>query len=146
MPYRLNHSRQRNLILAILAERDHASARDLHGVLAEQGHRVSLGTVYRNMRLFCKMGLAEARYFGDQVQYDYTASKGRHDHLICTLCGQIVEFDDPEIGRLRRAVAETHGFSLLKEKLDLYGLCAVCRERKGPRPVRQGVLRPAALT
>ncbi|MDN5941030.1 MAG: transcriptional repressor [Nitrospira sp.] len=124
---RLKHSRQRDLVIAAFEGRDHVSAQTLYRLLAEQGHRISLGTVYRNMKILCIMGLAEARHFGDRTQYDHSASKGQHDHFLCTRCDHIVEFDEPEIARLRRKVAEANGFSLSQEKLELYGICASCQ-------------------
>lgn len=127
-PYRsrLKHSKKRDIILAAFATQNHVTAQKLHNSLAEEGHRISLGTIYRTMRLFCKMGLAQARHCEAKTQYGHTAAKGRHDHLVCTACGNIAEFENQEIERLRKEIAAENGFTLSVHKLELYGLCSLC--------------------
>jgi len=124
---RIKHSKKRDLILAAFATQNHVTAQKLHNSLAEKGHRISLGTIYRTMRLFCKIGLAQARHCEAKTQYGHATARGRHDHLVCTKCGGVVEFENEEIGRLRRQIAEANGFCLSVHKLELYGLCSLCR-------------------
>jgi tRNA nucleotidyltransferase (CCA-adding enzyme) len=73
-----------------------------------------------------------ARRFGEETQYDNISTKGDHDHLICTGCGHIVEFEDPAIEGLRQQVALANGFHLTGRNLELYGLCAGCRSYPVP--------------
>lgn len=124
---RLRRSKKRDLILAAFATQNHVTAQKLHNSLAEEGHRVSLGTIYRTMRLFCKMGLAQARHYEAKTQYGHTAARGHHDYLVCTACGSIVGFENQEIERIRQEIATANGFSLSVHKLELYGICAICR-------------------
>lgn len=124
---RLRRSKKRDLILAAFATQNHVTAQKLHNSLAEEGHRVSLGTIYRTMRLFCKMGLAQARHYEAKTQYGHTAARGHHDYLVCTACGSIVGFENQEIERIRQEIATANGFSLSVHKLELYGICALCR-------------------
>lgn len=124
---RLRRSKKRDLILAAFATQNHVTAQKLHNSLAEEGHRISLGTIYRTMRLFCKMGLAQARHYEAKTQYGHTAARGHHDYLVCTACGSIVGFENQEIERIRQEIATANGFSLSVHKLELYGICALCR-------------------
>ncbi len=124
---RLRRSKKRDLILAAFATQNHVTAQKLHNSLAEEGHRISLGTIYRTMRLFCKMGLAQARHYEAKTQYGHTAARGHHDYLVCTACGSIVGFENQEIERIRQEIATANGFSLSVHKLELYGICAICR-------------------
>ena len=48
-----------------------------------------------------------------------------HDHLVCTRCGAIVEFDNEAIERLQ-ARSRHHGFTIANHKMELYGFCAQC--------------------
>ena len=50
------------------------------------------------------------------------------DHLICTNCGKIVEFENCDIERLQQEVAARNGFAITTHKLELYGLCSACRQ------------------
>ena len=95
--------------------------------LARKDPHIGLATIYRTLNLFCEAGLAQARHFGTQTQYDNVSHKGHHDHLICTSCGKIVEFSNEDIERLQEEVAHRNGFTIQTHKLELYGLCASCR-------------------
>lgn len=129
--HRLKRSKQRDLILAAFGTHSSVTAQNLYMQLARKGHRISLGTVYRTMNLFCRMGIAKPQHFGAQTQYDGAWVDARYDHLICTQCGRIVEFNHPDIERLRQEVATANGFTLVTQKLELSGHCATCRDQTG---------------
>ena len=132
----LKHSRQREGVAEVFFEmRGHVSVDEVVHRARERDPRVSVATVYRTMKLLVESGLATARQFGDgQTRYESSTGKGHHDHLICTHCGEIVEFADDEIETLQAAVARRHGFEVERHKLELYGRCARCRRaaRSGP--------------
>jgi Fur family transcriptional regulator, ferric uptake regulator len=117
----------RERILNTFLAQDHITVHELHRLLNINGQRVSLSTIYRTMGMLCKIGIARLRHFGEKAQYDNVSSKGDHDHLICTDCGEIVEFKDSAIEDLRHQVAAAHGFRLTAQNLELYGLCARCK-------------------
>lgn len=117
----------RERILNAFLAQDHITAHELYGLLDINGQRVSLSTIYRTMGMLCKMGIARLRHFGEKAQYDNVSSKGDHDHLICTDCGDIVEFKDSAIENLRQRIAAAHGFCLTAQILELYGLCSRCK-------------------
>lgn len=124
---RLRWSPQRQQIVLAFLKQDHITIRGLYGFLNRNGRRAPLNTIYRTMRVLCENGFAQARRFGEETQYDNISAKGDHDHLICTGCGYIVEFEDPAIEGLRQQVASANGFHLTGRNLELYGLCARCR-------------------
>ncbi len=124
---RLNWSLQRERIVQAFLKEEHITIRELYRRLNREGHRAPLNTIYRTMRVLCDKGFAQTRRFGAETQYDNLFAKGAHDHLTCTGCGHIVEFEDPTIERLRQQVASANGFHLTAQNLELYGLCADCR-------------------
>ena len=124
---RLKWSTKREQIVAAFLKQDHITIRGLYDVLNRNGRRAPLNTIYRTMRVLCDKGFAQARRFGEETHYDNISTKGDHDHLICTHCGYIVEFEDPAIEGLRRQIAAANGFHLTARNLELYGLCAACR-------------------
>lgn len=107
----------------------HVTVEELVARVRKDDPRVSLATVYRTMKLLAECGLASARQFGDGQQTRYEAAAGRehHDHLICRVCGEIVEFSNDRIEALQDVVAKRHGFEVESHKLELYGRCAQCR-------------------
>jgi len=64
--------------------------------------------------------LAQEQHFGAQTQFDNVAHKGHHDHLICTTCDKIIEFENCQIEELQEAVAAQNGFTIHTHKLELY--------------------------
>ena len=117
----------RERILNVFLSQDHITAHELYGLLNVNGQRVSLSTIYRTMGMLCRMGIARLRRFGEKAQYDNVSSKGDHDHLICTNCGEIVEFKDSAIENLRHQIAAVHGFCLTGQNFEVYGLCSRCK-------------------
>ena len=126
--HQLKLTKQRELILGAFLKMEHVTADQMHLILAKRGHHIGLATIYRTMNLFCETGFAQARHFGTQTQYDNVSHKGHHDHLICTNCGRIVEFENCDIERLQQEVAARNGFTITTHKLELYGLCSTCRQ------------------
>lgn len=125
--HQLKLTRQREHILDMFLKMEHITAEQMYRSLARKDPHIGLATIYRTLNLFCEAGLAQARHFGAQTHYDNVAHKGHHDHLICTACGKIVEFENCDIERLQEEVARRNGFTIQTHKLELYGLCSSCR-------------------
>jgi Fur family ferric uptake transcriptional regulator len=124
----LKSTRQREIILEeFLRAGAHLSTEELYLRLREQHPRIGYATVHRTLKLFAACGIAEPRHFGDgQTRYESAAPQGHHDHLICTVCGAIVEFENPQIEALQETVANQHGFRIERHRLELYGYCREC--------------------
>jgi Fur family ferric uptake transcriptional regulator len=125
----LKHSRQRDLIVEVFfATGGHLPVEALVARVHEQDPRVSVATVYRTMKLLVECGLADARDFGDgQTRYEPAMQRDHHDHLICTHCGAIHEFESERIEELQERVARRHGFEVEHHRLEIYGRCGECR-------------------
>lgn len=127
----LKSTRQRNLIVeTFLGLQGHVSVEELLAKVREEDPRISQATVYRTMKLLTESGFAHARQFGEgQTRYEPAAERGHHDHLICTGCGAIIEFENQRIERLQHEEARRHGFVVHHHKMELYGLCRACQGR-----------------
>jgi Fur family transcriptional regulator, ferric uptake regulator len=125
----LKSTRQRTLIVeTFFASEGHLSVEELCAKVRSTDARVSVATVYRTMKLLSESGLAHARNFGDgQTRYEAAVGRHHHDHLICTNCGTIVEFENDRIEAMQEAVARRHGFKVNSHKMELYGLCKNCQ-------------------
>ncbi len=130
----LKSTRQRSLIIDTFFDATgHLSVEDLWAKVRQADAKVSVATVYRTMKLLHECGLVHAQNFGDgQTRYEAAMGRHHHDHLICTGCGTIVEFENDRIEALQEAVARKHGFRVTSHKMELYGLCRNCaRELDG---------------
>ena len=125
----LKSTRQRDLIAETFLTKDgHWNVDELLERVRQQDRRVSAATVYRTMKLLTECGLAASRRFEDgQTRYEPVVGRHHHDHLICTVCHTILEFEDERIEALQLEVARRHGFLVTHHKLELYGLCDDCR-------------------
>lgn len=130
----LKSTRQRSLIIdTFLASEGHASVEELWSRVRSADAKVSVATVYRTMKLLVESGLAHARNFGDgQTRYEAAIGRHHHDHLICTNCGDIIEFENDRIEQLQDTIAKRHGFKVTSHKMELYGLCKNCQRLVKP--------------
>ncbi len=126
----LKSTRQRDLILEFfLASQQHLSIEELYLKLRAKHPGIGYATVCRTLKLFSQAGIAHEIHFGDgQTRYEHVTAAEHHDHLVCTSCGMIEEFENKTIEEIQLAVADSHGFLINSHKLELYGLCARCRK------------------
>ncbi|NJC88609.1 MAG: transcriptional repressor [Desulfuromonas sp.] len=126
----LKSTRQRDIILdEFLRAGAHLSTEELYLRLRGQHPHIGYATVHRTLKLFAECGIAEPCHFGDgQTRYESSAGEEHHDHLICTDCGAIVEFENPQIEALQESVAIQHGFRIERHRLELYGRCRDCQK------------------
>ncbi len=125
----LKATRQRELIAkAFFATNTHISAEALYRRVSGRDRRIGLVTVYRTLKLLKEAGLAHERQFGEgRALFEHASSERHHDHMICTECGKITEFENCKIEALQEQVARRFEFSLQYHKLELYGFCRECR-------------------
>lgn len=121
----LKQTRQREEILeSFLAHGGHVSIDELLALVQERLPGVGYATVYRSMKLFVEAGLAHERHFeGGQTRFEVDLGGDHHDHLICTTCKRIFEFEDPTIEALQADVARAHGLRLTSHRHEIYGEC-----------------------
>jgi len=124
----LKVTRQRKLISEIFLEKSHVTVEELYREVRDRGPGISRITVYRLLKLLCRIGLARERHFqGRLTNFDNIARKEHHDHLICERCGRIVEFSSERIEAMQREIARRRGFVITRHRLEISGICRDCR-------------------
>ncbi|HBO83943.1 MAG: transcriptional repressor [Deltaproteobacteria bacterium GWC2_42_11] len=118
-----------NIVDTFLKTNVHISLEELLAKVRQKNPKIGYATVYRTMKLLSECGLAFERHFGDgQTRYEHLPDEdSHHDHLICTKCGKIIEFENKRIEHLQKEVADKMGFKVTTHKLELYGRCKECR-------------------
>lgn len=126
----LKVTQQRLAILESLAlGRAHVTAQEVYELVHAQHPEIGFATVYRFLRKMTENEfVTEVRMGGLPARYELTPRE-HHDHLTCTQCGKIVEFEDHQIESLQERVAKENGFSLTGHVLELYGICADCQKK-----------------
>lgn len=115
----------------------HITESDLVTRLRESGHRFEPEFVRDTLASMCHFGFAQQNRFDDgQTIYEHRHLGQHHDHMICTKCRRIFEFEDRRLEDLQMQIAEAKGFFMLQHRMEIYGICAACaRERKRRMPL-----------
>lgn len=104
----------------------HMTAEDVFRVLLEERSDIGLATVYRVLTQFEQAGILNRSNF-ESGKAVYELNEGQHhDHFICTVCGKVEEFYDPEIEKRQQLVAKAKGWVVQDHSMALYGQCATC--------------------
>ena len=75
---------------------------------------------------------AQAAAGRNRFLYEHVHAGQRHDHLVCTGCGRVVEFVSPGIAALQAEICRAHGFSTPSTP---------CRSAVSATPARRSVRR-----
>lgn len=133
----LKLTHQRELIAELFLAQDHITVDELYQRVAKKDSSIGIITVYRTLKLLCQWELAQERHFGKgKTLYDNVAWKSHHDHLICTKCARIIEFENFQIEKFQEQVAREHDFRITFHKLELYGICRTCEPASPKAPGR----------
>ena len=109
----------------------HVTVDELDGMLQENGRCLTPDFVREALELMCRFGFAQTVHFenGD-IRYEHRHLGLHHDHMICTKCRKIFEFNDEQLENQQARVAAGHGFHMLQHKMDIYGICADCLKQR----------------
>jgi Fe2+ or Zn2+ uptake regulation protein len=91
--------------------------------------RLGLVTVYRTLEKLVELGLVQRVHSPDSCHAFVMAAPGHQHLLICTECNHIEYFSGDELDPLMEALGRDRNFLIQDHWLQLYGLCANCREK-----------------
>jgi Fur family ferric uptake transcriptional regulator len=130
----LRETKERQEILRVIyLELEHFDAETLHRHLLAKNIKVSRATVYNALQLFVEVGLVRRYLFGEgRMLYERSLGRQQHDHLLCEICGEILEFCDPQMGIVTESVGRLFGMRPLRHDLVIYADCpkADCSRRQ----------------
>ena len=132
---RIDRFDDRLVILEVfLRTEHHVTAYELTQLVNQEGHQLSDTFVSETIELMCHYGFAQRNRFNNgEPRYEHRHLGQHHDHLVCTKCKTIIEFENPAIEQLQLKVASDRGFHMLQHKMELYGICRQCLDqRDGP--------------
>ena len=88
----------------------HMTAEDVFRVLLEERSDIGLATVYRVLTQFEQAGiLIRSNFESGKAVYELDEGQ-HHDHFVCTSCGKVEEFYDPEIEKRQNLIAKDKGW------------------------------------
>ncbi|MBM4432392.1 MAG: transcriptional repressor [Chloroflexi bacterium] len=124
------HSRQKETILKILKETNsHPTADWIYSEVRKEIPNVSLGTVYRNLRVLKQEGkVLELDLVGNVTRYD--GNHRNHDHFRCEKCGRVFDLNgavDAGALEMDKKISKRTGFKVLYHRLEFRGFCKDCK-------------------
>ena len=124
---------RRALVRHIFSSHKHFDADELVADLRNAGQSVGRATVYRTLRLLVQAGLLRELQLTNRKVYEHDYGYPSHDHLHCATCGNIIEFTNEDVRRLREQVAMSHGFRATGHRFVVTGQCSSCARARSPR-------------
>jgi len=126
----LRLTRPRRIILDVVRATDaHPTAAFVYQRVRRRLPRVSLATVYRNLRMLAAEGFLAERADAAGMRFD--GNTGRHDHFTCLSCGRIYDVPARAERPARRRLPARPGFEVLDHRTEYYGRCGTCRRPSG---------------
>jgi Fur family transcriptional regulator, ferric uptake regulator len=104
---------------------DHLTADHVYRKLSPDG-MCSLSSVYRALAQFTDAGLLISTTIGEsRVVYELNRG-GPHHHLVCTVCGCVVDIEASMAEQCAEVAARRH-FTYSDANLVVFGRCAACQ-------------------
>jgi Fur family ferric uptake transcriptional regulator len=123
-----NELRFTNERLTILEEifqfTDHFDAEKLFVQIRKKHHRISRATIYRTLDLFSQIGIIKKENLGnDFASYELAFNVPHHDHLICVVCGKVIEFSNELIEESQKKICKKYNMEMIRHQLQIFGRC-----------------------
>ncbi|MBN1857293.1 MAG: transcriptional repressor [Dehalococcoidia bacterium] len=124
-------TRQREAILRVVRSADsHPTADAVYDAVRKEIPGISLGTVYRNLKLLAEAGEVMAmENAGCSSRFDGCTEV--HHHFRCEVCGRVFDVADMLGSDIDRVVEAQTGFEVRGHCLEFRGVCASCGEVSG---------------
>lgn len=114
------------IVEGILQVGKHFVIEDLIAVLEKQRFRVSMATIYNTINELLAASFLVKYNIQDKSFYELGYMQPKHSHQICTMCGRISEFQNPDLDEAVRG-QKYKRFTLADYSLMVYGICSVCK-------------------
>ena len=123
--YRITPQREW-IIDAIAHSEQHISAEQILEQVQQHTTAVNLATVYRTLELLTAQGLVSRLDLGDGCVVYATVNHGTHLHLVCRLCGQVIDAEQQIVASLGQQLADHYRFRADLFHISIPGVCESC--------------------
>jgi Fur family transcriptional regulator, ferric uptake regulator len=115
------------ILEVFLQTEQHLTVSELVQHLNESGYQFEPDFVRDTLKLMCRFGFARKNRFDNgDVRYEHRHLGQHHDHMICTKCKNIYEFEDEQLENMQGQIAAAYNFHMLQHKMEIYGICSNC--------------------
>ena len=118
---------RRIIVETLLGEGNHVTAESLTAKVQARAPELNKATVYRTLEALEALGVVN-RMPCDQGPAQWHLADHAHQHLVCSICGDVLEISSKEFDRLRRALAAAYGFEADMRHIAIAGACRRCAQ------------------
>jgi Fe2+ or Zn2+ uptake regulation protein len=116
---------RRALITALVQARGHVTAEDLAALVQKEQPDVHLSTIYRSLDALERMGVVDHVHLGHGRAVYHLADEP-HQHLVCEVCGTVIEVPDATFAELESTLRRRYGFTIRPNHFAVLGRCRAC--------------------
>jgi Fur family ferric uptake transcriptional regulator len=121
---------QRELVRYIFSQHNHFDADQLIDAVKHEGFQASRATVYRTLNKLVDAGMLRRLEVGSRTFYEHDYGYPQHEHLYCSECNQMIEFQHPAINAIIEEICQEQGFRSNGHSLIVRGICAACNRAR----------------
>jgi len=120
-------AQKREIVEEIYRNKTHFEIEEFMSRCYAKHKQLSRATVYRTVKQLLEGGFLQKISTKDgKVFYEQTMGTKHHDHLICNICGKILEIKESVIDDYLNNYCKQIGFEHEYRSLHLYGTCSDC--------------------
>lgn len=118
---------ERQMIFDIIKTIDHFDYSKLSNYLEVNNINIWRASLFRTLKLFLEINIIKVISYKDWITvYEYENEDHHHEHMKCSNCLKIIEFDDSEVHDSFIKLAQKHNFKLQSHSLVFEWLCSKC--------------------
>ena len=121
---------QRDMVRFIFSKHNHFDADSLIDEMKQAGFAVSRATIYRTLNKLVDAGLLRQLDFGPPCSTSTTTATQLHDHMFCTNCHRVYEFQHPAMAAMMDEVCRNENFRPDSHTFIIRGVCAGATGRR----------------
>ncbi|MDD5082892.1 MAG: Fur family transcriptional regulator [Dehalococcoidales bacterium] len=121
---------RRAVIQTITAVTSHVTPTAIHERTHREHPNIGLVTIYRTLEILARLKLICELHAGDNCPSYTIGTPEHHHHLICSGCGQVIDFTRHDLTKLERDLSAETGFEIKSHVLDFTGFCGSCQKQK----------------
>ncbi|GAK88987.1 transcriptional repressor [Nonlabens arenilitoris] len=89
--------------------------------MKNKNYRVSRATLYNTLDILLESKLVRKHQFDNNTAfYEKSFFDGKHDHIIMTDTGEVLEFSDPMVHEIKKTIEEVFNVSIEEHSLYFY--------------------------
>ena len=121
-------TQKKEIVTAILDKKEHFEIDEFISEKHLEGQRLARATVYRTIKQLLDAKLIQKISGSNgRVYYEYNDILEHHDHVICNLCGKILEIKNKTIENAINNECKKLNFIPEYRSLHIYGTCSSCK-------------------